>query len=135
MAKHIFRGKVYGTTEPATTTEAGVVKPDGITTETDESGVISVSGDLGKIRVAAIAVTEVPSVVNTEATPVGEYIVVCNGADSNDGKLYSIVSESETVTAKEVTIPFIIDKVIITSEIYDTTFALKTDKYIEFLVG
>jgi len=36
MAKSIFKGKIYGTYDPASTNELGVVKPDGTTVDTDE---------------------------------------------------------------------------------------------------
>jgi len=84
MAKSIFKGKIYGTYDPASTNELGVVKPDGTTVDTDEEGILFVKGDLAKTRVAAIAASS--NDVTTDWVAEEYYVTI------DDSKVYYVTT-------------------------------------------
>lgn len=89
MAKHVFNGKVYGTTDPASTSEAGLVKVDGIQLDVDENGILKLVGEFAKLRVNAKAVYDNEFTADWEA---GEYYVVTNHGTIHDGNVYKCIT-------------------------------------------
>jgi hypothetical protein len=159
MAKLNFRGKVYGIGDPATTNDLGVVKPDGQTILVAEDPVTHES--TGEFYINPEVIPQTLTCYAFEAE--GGVAYDPNASSGEDGYFdYSVIPDKEyavdlvteyvyyhqpeedvdndgvisTIVESfdRVTTPTLITDIMISEELYETSFDLKNSKTIRFWV-